>query len=62
MSNSQALETCAMALDIRVNRESSTIVFIILVSYDKSFILIVLIFKKSRSTEDWKTEIKEWYS
>ena len=59
MSSSQALETCAMALDLRANRESSTVVLVTLVSYGRSFILTAVAFKKSCSAVDWKTEIKD---
>ena len=53
------LETCAMALDIREKRESSTTVLETAVSNGSSFMLTTLVFKKSCSIDDWKTEVKQ---
>ena len=45
--------TCAQ------KQESSTIALVTFVSNGRSFILMVFIFKKSCSTEDWNTSIKD---
>ena len=48
-----------MALDIREKRESSTTVLETAVSNGSSFMLTTLVFKKSCSIDDWKTEVKQ---